>query len=276
MKALVFLLVLANLLFYAFSAGYFGRPEQPDEGRINQQIHPERMRIVSRGEPPAVPLSKADETGPEAGGQAAEGGASTANAVETAKAESKAEAKPVEEKAAEPSKPETVRNEPAKPAKNEEPVESGRICLVWERLSISDADRLSAAMAEKFKDFSLTRKAVNADNPAWWVYIPPLPEKADADKKAGELRALGVTDFFQIQEGPNRNAISLGVFSAEKGAQERLADLKSQGVRSARISVRPGKEGFLRLDAGGPAANRQALVAALGRLGLKADPKACK
>ena len=85
-----------------------------------------------------------------------------------------------------------------------------------------------------------------------------------------------MTDFFQIQEGPNRNAISLGVFSAEKGAQERLADLKSQGVRSARISVRPGKEGFLRLDAGGPAANRQALVAALGRLGLKADPKACK
>ena len=97
-------------------------------------------------------MSKADETGPEAGGQAAEGGASTANAVETAKAESKAEAKPVEEKAAEPSKPETVRNEPAKPAKNEEPVESGRICLVWERLSISDADRLSAAMAEKFRN----------------------------------------------------------------------------------------------------------------------------
>ena len=55
MKVLVFLLVLANLLFYAFSAGYLGRPDNPDAGRVGQQILPERMRIVSRGEAPAEP-----------------------------------------------------------------------------------------------------------------------------------------------------------------------------------------------------------------------------
>ena len=243
MKALVFLLVLANLLFYAFSAGYLGRSEQADEGRINQQVHPERMRIVSRGEPPATPLPKAENAGPEA--PASENTASEAPVeppkVEAAKPEpAKPEPLKPEAKPAEAAKPVPARQEESKAAKSDEPAETGRICMTWERLSISDADRLGAAFSEKFKDFALSRKAVNGDNPAWWVYIPPLPEKADADKKAGELRAFGVTDFFQIQEGPNRNAISLGVFSAEKGAQERLADLKSQGVRSARISVRPG------------------------------------
>lgn len=284
MKALVFLLVLANLLFYAFSAGYLGRSEQADEGRINQQVHPERMRIVSRGEPPATPLPKAENAGPEA--PASENTASEAPVeppkVEAAKPEpakpEPAKPEPIkpEAKPAEAARPVPARQEESKAAKSDEPAETGRICMTWERLSISDADRLGAAFSEKFKDFALSRKAVNGDNPAWWVYIPPLPEKADADKKAGELRAFGVTDFFQIQEGPNRNAISLGVFSAEKGAQERLADLKSQGVRSARISVRPGKEGFLRVEASGPAASRAAVTSAAGRLGLKAEARSCK
>src|SRR3990167_4112623 len=59
-KALVFLLVLANLLFYAFGAGYFGRPDNPDAGRVEQQILPERMRIAARGDAPALP-AKAPE-----------------------------------------------------------------------------------------------------------------------------------------------------------------------------------------------------------------------
>ena len=36
MKALVFLLVLANLLFYAFSSGYFGHSDNPDAARIDR------------------------------------------------------------------------------------------------------------------------------------------------------------------------------------------------------------------------------------------------
>ena len=44
MKVLVFLLVLGNLLFYAFSAGYLGHPDNPDAARVDQQITPERLR----------------------------------------------------------------------------------------------------------------------------------------------------------------------------------------------------------------------------------------
>src|SRR6185369_9059497 len=141
----------------------------------------------------------------------------------------------------------------------------------WDRLSIGEADRLAAAMNGRLADFRLVRRAVNGEGNAWWVYIPPLADKAEADKKAAELRGLGVTDFFPIQEGPNRLAISLGVFSAEKGAQERLIDLKARGVRSARLSVRPGKEGLLRVEASGPAAGKPALVAAIAKALPKVD-----
>lgn len=255
MKALVFLLVVANLLFYAFAAGYFGHGERPDEGRLEQQIKPERMRIVSRGEPPAGPAAKATEP------------AAAAPAGEPAKTD-------------EGGKPEgAVKPEAAaKPEADSEakPAAKGSDCVAWDRLSIADADKLTAAVNGKFADFKLLRRAVNGEGSAWWVYIPPLADKAEADKKAGELRGLGVTDFFPIQEGPNRLAISLGVFTAEKGALERLADLKARGVRSARQSVRPGKEGLLRVEASGPAAGRAALVAAVAKALPKADAQGCK
>ena len=78
MKLLVFLLVLGNLLFYAFTAGYFGRPDNPDAGRIEQQVAPDRLRIVSRGEAPAVPAKASAPTPlPEA---AAEPAATAGNA----------------------------------------------------------------------------------------------------------------------------------------------------------------------------------------------------
>ena len=65
MKTIVFLLVLANLLFYAFGAGYFGRPDNPDAVRLEKQVLPERMRIVSRGEAPVVPAKAAEPVKPE-------------------------------------------------------------------------------------------------------------------------------------------------------------------------------------------------------------------
>jgi len=56
---------------------------------------------------------------------------------------------------------------------------------------------------------------------------------------AAELKALGIEDYFIVQEeGPNRWALSLGVFRAEDAAQARLATLRSQGVRTARVGAR--------------------------------------
>lgn len=71
------------------------------------------------------------------------------------------------------------------------------------------------------------------------VYIPPQPGKEAAEKKAGELRELGVNDFFLIQDNSDmRWGISLGVFKAEEAARAYLARLSQTGVRSARIGQR--------------------------------------
>lgn len=71
------------------------------------------------------------------------------------------------------------------------------------------------------------------------VYIPPLPDLESAEKKVGELRRLGITDYYIIQDNsPLRMGISLGIFKQEEAARDHLARLNQRGVRSARIGAR--------------------------------------
>ncbi len=71
------------------------------------------------------------------------------------------------------------------------------------------------------------------------VYIPPLGDKEAADNKAAELKRIGITNYFIIQDNSNlRWGISLGVFKTEEAAKTHLANLNRQGVRSARIGAR--------------------------------------
>jgi hypothetical protein len=247
-KALVFLLVLANLLFYAFSQGYFGRPDNPDAGRIAQQVLPERMRIVSRGEAPAKPLAKPEPAIPQS--------------------------TPAEETTA-PEKTEADVPVPPEPAP-ETKLDLPAICLTWRPLPVADAERLSALLAERFGAYKVSRRVVATEGNGWWVFIPPQPSKADAEKKSAELRELGVTEFFVVQDAANRNAISLGVFSSEKGGQEKLAELKALGVRSAQLGLRPGKDSMVTLQARGPVADKVELIGAVGRLLPKFVTLACR
>ena len=231
MKTLVFVLVLANLLFYAFGAGYFGRPDNPDAVRIEKQVLPERMRIVSRGEAPG-----------QGGGAGQAGG----------------------------------RRRRAKPELATKVEEAAPVCLAWSHLATAEADRIAALFAGKFAEFKVARRVVAGEGNGWGVFVPPLAGRADAERKATELRQLGVTDYFIVQDGPIRHAISLGIFSSEKGAQERLAELKEKGVRSARVMPRPGKDSTINLQATGPAAARAALLEAIGKAVPKAEALDCK
>jgi SPOR domain len=71
------------------------------------------------------------------------------------------------------------------------------------------------------------------------VYIPSQGSKEAADRKAQELRGLGVANFFVISgDSPYKYGISLGLFKSEASAQAMLAMLNKQGVRSARIAPR--------------------------------------
>lgn len=267
MKALIFILVLANLLFYAFSQGYFGQADNPDAGRVERQVKAENIRIVARGEGAqaarTVEAAPANEDKPSADSKPP--------------IEDKPQDKPGAEKAGKEAADKSADSAKPKGGESAESADnSPPICVAWEHLTVPEADRLTAAVSDKFSKFKLSRKAVDADVSGWWVYIPPLPGKPEADKKAAELRTLGITDYFAIQDGPNRFAISLGVFSSEKGAQERLAELKAKGVRSAKLTPRPGKDGSITLEARGPGASRKALLAATGEALPKAAVADCK
>lgn len=60
-----FLLVLANLIFFAWAQGYFGGDPNREPDRFSQQLQPEKLRIVgptATGTPPlAAPAPKGDD-----------------------------------------------------------------------------------------------------------------------------------------------------------------------------------------------------------------------
>ena len=61
MRALVFLLILANLLFFVWTQGYFGAPANPDAIRLQQQLLADQISIVARGEPPPARTAKVEK-----------------------------------------------------------------------------------------------------------------------------------------------------------------------------------------------------------------------
>jgi hypothetical protein len=67
MRLVVFVLVLANLLLFVWARGYLGAPAEADSRRLEQQLLPERIVVVSRGEPP--PSVKARANGGTSGEQ---------------------------------------------------------------------------------------------------------------------------------------------------------------------------------------------------------------
>jgi hypothetical protein len=73
----------------------------------------------------------------------------------------------------------------------------------------------------------------------WWVFLPPQSSRQEALRKAGELKALGITDYFVVtEEGEWRWALSLGIYRTQEAAEARLAAVQGQGVSTAIVSAR--------------------------------------
>lgn len=115
-------------------------------------------------------------------------------------------------------------------------------CMEWGSFTIADAPRAEKALEPLALGARLGQRR-SEESAGWWVFIPPQARAANARqaalKKAAELRALGVEDYFIVQEeGQHRWALSLGVFRTEDAARARLAVLRAQGVRSAMVGAR--------------------------------------
>ncbi|MDE2116966.1 MAG: SPOR domain-containing protein [Betaproteobacteria bacterium] len=127
------------------------------------------------------------------------------------------------------------------PSPAQSAVQATAVCMEWGGFSGHDLTRATAALdALKLGDKLSQRQVEHASG--YWVYIPPLKTRAEADKKVAQLKARGVEEYFIVQEaGKWRNAISLGVFRTEDAAQKYLESLRSKGVKSALAGERMSK-----------------------------------
>jgi hypothetical protein len=214
LRVTVLVLFLANLLALAvWKGGLGGGASGGEPERLSNQLNPERLRLVAEVSQPAP-----------------------APVVAAPAAVAPAESAPA---------PEPVPAPPAQAADTAPPA-----CVAFSGLSADQAAELSARVAKTGAGFKLSEtRGVGASS--WWVHIPSQGNKEGADRKAAELRRLGVDDLFIVQDaGPNQFAISLGLFRNEQAAGRHLNLLREKGVRSAQIASRGAS--VLRVEVRGP------------------------
>ena len=111
------------------------------------------------------------------------------------------------------------------------------VCLEWGGFTDPEKGAALAALEPLQLGKQLSQRRIESTS-AYWVYVPPLPSKAAAERKVAELRNQGLKDFFILNDGPQKNAISLGVFKTEDTANKFLETAKSRGVKTAKSGVR--------------------------------------
>lgn len=114
-------------------------------------------------------------------------------------------------------------------------------CMEWGDFSGTDLKRATAALGALQLGDRLAQRQVE-QSIGYWVYIPPLKDKAAVAQKIAQLKARGIEEYFVVPDsGPWLHAISLGVFKTQEAAQNFLEELRGRNVRSAQIGERASK-----------------------------------
>jgi len=116
-------------------------------------------------------------------------------------------------------------------------------CVEIANVLPADARRVESLLAPLGLGARLTRENVaTPEVTSHIVYIPAQGGKEGAERRAAELKNLGVSNYFIMSDSPTMKwAISLGVFKSEAAAQTLLAALVRQGVTNAKVSARTGQ-----------------------------------
>jgi hypothetical protein len=118
-------------------------------------------------------------------------------------------------------------------------------CWVWGGFKPTDLPTVRAA----FDKLALGDKLTQPSQEEFWLYIPPLKNKKEAEKKLEELKSLNINDGNLVDEaGKWHFAISFGAYPAEDTATVRLNQIKEKGVKSAKVVKReaPGSAFMLK------------------------------
>ncbi len=148
-------------------------------------------------------------------------------------------------------------------------------CIEWGGFALAEAQRAEEALAPLALGARLSQRRSD-ETAGWWVFIPPQPNRAAALKKTAELKALGVDDFFVVQdEDRTRWSVSLGIFSSEDAARSRLEALRAKGVRSAQTGVRETQVAKIWFQARGADAAQQARMRETAQTFPGTEVRAC-
>jgi hypothetical protein len=110
-------------------------------------------------------------------------------------------------------------------------------CYKWGRFTSNNLAAAQEVVERLGLDTELIEETPKQDR-RFWIYYPPLATPEKAQEKAAEIKKLGVDELYIVQDSQWRNAISFGLFSDEKLADNLLKNLKAKGVRYAVKSVR--------------------------------------
>jgi hypothetical protein len=196
MKLAFLLLVLVNLLLFAWQQGTFGRfaerGREPE--RVARQIEPERIRVLTEKD-----------------------------------------VKALRERAQAP----TSRAAPD--------LNGAQACVEFGDFAPGEVARAEKALAA----LAGARVAAHAvEGPGWFmVYLPSHKTAAEAERRAEELRGLGVRDLQVMSESaPLKFGIGLGSFRDAGAAKSHVAALEKLGVKGVRMSDRPSTVALTRFQ----------------------------
>jgi hypothetical protein len=118
------------------------------------------------------------------------------------------------------------------------------VCLEWGNFSGKNLSRANNVLSGLKLGAQLTQHQIE-HTIGYWVYIPPLKNSTEVEKKVAQIESLGLEEYFVVEdEGKWHNAISLGVFNSVDTAHKFRESVKAKGLTSAKAGERSSKRTY--------------------------------
>jgi hypothetical protein len=237
LKLFIALLFAVNALLLAMNSGWINLWESRDPERLKRQVDAERIAVLSPSTVPAP--SPATNGAPSGSGEVMQALPALGESGKPALASIPGNG-PVSTPS---SGSDAVAGASIKPASTTEAsaaaagaaaANAAQICLEFPAMESDRAQTIETSM--KQTGINVEMKSAES-NPSYIVHLAPSESLKEAQRKLVELKRLGVSDAFLMQEGPLKLGISLGLFRAEEGAKAMVQQLAAKGIKSAKISA---------------------------------------
>ena len=276
LRLLVVALALANVGYFLWTQGGLallglGPVSQSEAFRLDQQIRPEAMRLLTDTTGAAVPEQATASTAPDR--TAASGAASASAAAAGAALATRAASNPASSASAAAlpsSAPSSAPlSAPGAPVVGTPLASSAATaaapdeCLQAGLFTEAQANALRARLQASLPEGSWALSRV-VEPPRWIIYMGRYDDESMVAKKRNELRARGVY-FEPVQNQRLNPGLSLGHFTTKPDAERELAKDAERGVRTARVIQERGEVRGQRLVLPAASAAVKAQMVALRR-----------